>query len=65
LFFEPGDSDALAEKMQWMIAHPEDCSRMGQKARALVEKEYNPTLHYRGLMQVFERFHAKHHEFVN
>ncbi|TKJ33554.1 MAG: hypothetical protein CEE38_20565 [Planctomycetes bacterium B3_Pla] len=65
LLFEPGDSDALAEKMQWMIDHPEDCSRMGQNARALVEKKYNPELHYKGLMEIFESFHPKHDKCIS
>lgn len=53
LLFEPGDSDDLAEKMQWMIDHQEKCSRMGENARKLIEKEYNPELHYKRIMEVF------------
>lgn len=56
LLFKAGDSNDLAEKMQWMINHPEECSRMGQNARKLVESEYNPELHYQRIMQVFKLF---------
>ncbi|MCK4322721.1 glycosyltransferase family 4 protein [candidate division WOR-3 bacterium] len=54
LLFEPGNSNDLAEKMQWMIKHPKERQEMGQRARELVEKEYNSKLHYKRLMKVYK-----------
>ena len=60
LLFEPGNSNDLAEKMQWMIDHPKERQEMGQRARELVEKEYNPELHYNRLMKVYKMALKKH-----
>jgi len=60
LLFEPGNTDDLAEKIQWMFEHPEECREMGRKARKLVEMEYTPELHYKRLMEVYRAAFAKH-----
>lgn len=54
LFFESGNADDLAEKMRWMIDHQKERQEMGRRARELVEKECNPTLHYERLMTVYK-----------
>ena len=54
LLFEPGNVNDLAEKMQWMIDHTKERQEMGQRARELVEREYNPELHYKRLMKVYK-----------
>lgn len=53
LLFECGASDSLAEKMIWLYENPQECERMGRRARQLAEDEYNPELHYRRLIKVF------------
>jgi len=53
LLFEPGNADDLAEKIQWMVKHSKERQEMGRRARELVEKEYNPELHYKRLMEVY------------
>ncbi|MGB3478302.1 MAG: glycosyltransferase family 4 protein [bacterium] len=60
LLFEPGNAEDLAEKIQWMFEHPEECREMGRKARMLVEMEYTPELHYKRLMEVYRAAFAKH-----
>jgi len=60
LFFEPGNTHDLAEKIRWMIEHPKERRQMGRKARELVEKEFNPELHYEHLMAVYRMALGKH-----
>ncbi len=35
------DADALAEKMIWMIEHPDDAARMGRESRRIAEEKYD------------------------
>ncbi|GAF70497.1 unnamed protein product, partial [marine sediment metagenome] len=65
LLFEPADTDDLAEKMKWMIDHPKECWRMGQNARRLIEKEYNPELHYKRIMEVFKNILRRNDKYIN
>lgn len=62
LLFEPGDAHDLAEKIQWMVERPKEREEMGRRARELVEKEYNPELHYKRLMGVYRAALKKHCE---
>lgn len=65
LLFEPGNADDLAEKIEWMIDHPKERHEMGQRARELVEKEYNPELHYERLLSVYKMALKKYRKDVN
>lgn len=56
LLFEAGNTDDLAEKIRWMADHPQECMNMGRKARKLAEDVYNKELHYKRLIDVFQRF---------
>ena len=56
LLFEAGDSEDLADKLEWLATHPEDCVSMGRKAREAAEDKYNKELHYQKLMDVFQKF---------
>ena len=38
LFVHPGDSDDLAEKIEWMLAHPHKATEMGKRARKIFEE---------------------------
>lgn len=38
---EPGDYQELAEKMLWMLAHPEDVKKMGLESRRYAEKRFD------------------------
>ena len=60
LLFEPGNAKDLADKIQWLLNHPNECKGMGRKARELVEREYNPELHYRRLIRVYKLALNKH-----
>jgi len=53
LLFEAGDSGELADKMEWLADHPQECAAMGRNARKLAEDEYNQEQHYAKLMALF------------
>ena len=40
LIVPPRDEAALYEAMEWMLNHPEECLRMGQKSRKMVADRY-------------------------
>ena len=51
--FEPNNSEELARKIQ-MMNNEARVAEMGKKAREIVERQYNPTLHYEKLMRILE-----------
>ena len=53
LLFEPGNVEALAEKMQYLIDRPELCLDMGHNARRKAEAEYSPSDHYKKLKDLY------------
>jgi glycosyltransferase involved in cell wall biosynthesis len=55
LFYEAGNTNDLREKLAWALAHPIEMADMGRTARALVESEFSPELHYKRLMSIFEK----------
>ncbi|BCL60060.1 hypothetical protein DGMP_07530 [Desulfomarina profundi] len=55
LHFEPGNPHHLAEKVQWMHDHPEECRQMGQNARQVYEEKYTPEKNYEMLMDVYHQ----------
>jgi len=48
------DSSALAEKIRYLIEHPEIWSNMGRYGRKIVEKEYNIKILNRQLVKIYE-----------
>jgi len=54
LLFEPGNAEELAEKMRYLLENPKKTIKMGVNARAKMECEYNPELHYQSLIKVHE-----------
>ncbi len=55
LLVPPGDIEALADAMQWMIIHPREANRMGMKAREYAHEEYNAEGHYQRLMKIYKQ----------
>ena len=53
LLFEPGDADALARALAWMIAHPRDAEAMGVQARERARTRFGPEQHYERLLGVY------------
>jgi glycosyltransferase involved in cell wall biosynthesis len=54
LLFEPGSPRDLADKMAWVLGHPEQMAEMGRKARAQYEVEFSADVNYRLLMGIYE-----------
>ena len=55
LLFESGNSDHLAEKINWMIDNPRSCSEMGIMARQKIEQDYNPEIHYQAVTAQYKK----------
>jgi len=55
LHFTVGDSDSLAEKVDWSWAHPLEMMEMGRAARAEYEAKYTPERNYPMLINVYRR----------
>ncbi len=53
LNFRPADSEDLAAKVEWALAHPEELARMRQSARAEFEAKYTAKENYRRLMEIY------------
>jgi len=55
LLFAPGSVDAIAERINTLIEHPEQIKRMGKTARHYVEVGHSPEVHYNQLYDVYRR----------
>jgi len=53
--FRGGDFEDLAQKIEWLLDNKSLLTEMGRNARKAVEEEYNADLHYKRLMEVYER----------
>ena len=51
--FEPGNAQALAEKVQWIWEHRNKAREMGMQGRKKIEEQFNAELHYNGLMSIY------------
>jgi glycosyltransferase involved in cell wall biosynthesis len=55
LVFKPGDYNELREKIKNLLSNPSLIVQMGKDARKRAEEEYNAELHYKRLMEVYEK----------
>jgi glycosyltransferase involved in cell wall biosynthesis len=55
LLFEVGNSDDLAEKMEYLLDNKDKIVTMGKKAREKVETEFSPQRHYDLLIELFKK----------
>jgi glycosyltransferase involved in cell wall biosynthesis len=55
LHFTPGDSQDLAEKVEWAWNHPELMQKMGEEARREYENKYTAEKNYPRLMEIYRR----------
>jgi len=53
--FEPGNAVELASLVERMHQSPEECRRMGLRARGIYETHYTPSPSYQALMTVYHR----------
>jgi glycosyltransferase involved in cell wall biosynthesis len=50
----PGDENALAEKLRWILNNPAKSSEMGKSGRAFVERFFSTESYLKGFKQIFE-----------
>ena len=55
LLFEPGDSNDLKSKIEFMINDSDNIIKMGNNARSFVAEEFNAEKHYQRLMEIYEQ----------
>lgn len=51
--FCPGDSEDLAAKVEWALAHPRELAQMRREARIEFESKYTAKENYRRLMEIY------------
>lgn len=54
LHFQPSDSTDLAAKVDWLLTHPQELSKMRQEARSDFEARYTAADNYKRLMEVYQ-----------
>jgi glycosyltransferase involved in cell wall biosynthesis len=54
LLFRPGDSQDLADKVRWALAHPDELANMHREARTEFEAKYTAAKNYERLMSIYE-----------
>jgi glycosyltransferase involved in cell wall biosynthesis len=50
----PGDVEALANRIRWILSHPDEAEEMGRRGRAFVSKWFSPDLYVRRYASLFE-----------
>jgi glycosyltransferase involved in cell wall biosynthesis len=53
--FEPGNVEALREKLLWMESHPRHAVEMGQAGRQKAETDFGADVYYDKIMQVYNQ----------
>jgi len=48
----PGDADALAEKMIYLLENPSEVLAMGQRGREFVQSYFSPEIYYQGYQKI-------------
>ncbi len=55
LLFRPGNSEELAEKIDFLLNHPKMVKEYGVNARKKAEKEFSPEFHYHEMYKKYQR----------
>lgn len=55
LTFEPGNSDDLRDKIEYMYTNPQEAVKMGDNAVSFVKQELGPEKHYNLLMEIYNK----------
>jgi glycosyltransferase involved in cell wall biosynthesis len=50
----PGDEDALAERLRWVLSHPEEARQMGERARVAAREIFSSEAYVRNYVELFE-----------
>jgi glycosyltransferase involved in cell wall biosynthesis len=55
----PGDENALAERLRWILNNPAKSSEMGKSGRAFVERFFSTEIYLKGFKEIFEVAQAR------
>jgi glycosyltransferase involved in cell wall biosynthesis len=55
---QPGDETKLAERLRWILEHPDEAEEMGRRARAFAESFFSSEAYVAGYQRVFESAQA-------
>ncbi len=50
---DPGDADAVADAIQYLLSHPEEAQEMGQNGRRAIETEFNWSVEEKKLLKLY------------
>jgi len=50
----PGDEEALAERLRWVLKHPQEAEAMGRCAREFARSFFSPEAYLAGYKRLFE-----------
>lgn len=50
----PGNVEALADRLHWLLTHPEEAAEMGKQARAFAENFFSPSAYQQGYRQLIK-----------
>ena len=50
----PGDEEALAERLRWVLKHPQEAKAMGHRAREFACSFFSPEAYFAGYRRLFE-----------
>lgn len=54
LYFKPGDSEDLAEKVRWLLSQPDVITRMRKACRLEFEKKYTEAANYQRMLEIYQ-----------
>ena len=60
LHFEPGNPVDFADKIKWLIEHPDKCRQMGKNARQVYLEKYTAEKNYETLMNIYQKAIAEY-----
>jgi glycosyltransferase involved in cell wall biosynthesis len=55
---QPGDETKLAERLRWVLEHPDEAQEMGRRARVFAERFFSTEAYVAGYKQVFDSAQA-------
>lgn len=61
LCFQPGDERDLANKVRWLLEHPQELAAMGTCARQEFEVKYTAQINYQQLMAIYQSLNSKNY----
>ena len=50
----PGDVDALAQRLKWILSHPEEAKQMGKRAREFAQRFFSPKAYQQSYARLFQ-----------